>query len=106
MTPTMRYQCPLACGWTRKQGVPVCNYALGTTEEIVQDALMKSYAADEILIREHLETHGLLEWARALQAARDERDRWKRQAETDGRRLGDLLDAVRERAEAAEGDQP
>jgi len=69
VTQTMRYVCPLACGWTREQGVPVCNYALGgTTDEIVQDALMKSYAADEIFIREHLETHALLEWATGRRA--------------------------------------
>jgi len=106
VTQTMRYVCPLACGWTREQGVPVCNYALGgTTDEIVQDALMKSYAADEIFIREHLETHALLEWAQALQAARDERDRWRRKAEAEAARLGDLLGAVRERAETVTGEE-
>jgi hypothetical protein len=105
MIPTRHYLCPLACGWTQEQGTPdLDDVPGGTVEEIVLAGLMRQYAADEIIIREHLETHALLEWVRALQAARDERDQWKRQAEADGQRLGDLLDAVRKRAEATDGD--
>lgn len=105
MTPTTQYLCPLACGWTHDQGVPdFSGVPGGTVEEIVSAGLMRQYAADEIVIREHLETHGLLEWVTALQDVRAERDRWQRQAEADAARLGDLLDAVRERTEATGGE--
>ena len=106
MTPTTQYLCPLACGWIHDQGAPDFSGVPGSTmEEIVFAAIARQHAADEIVIREHLETHALLEWVQALQAARDERDRWKRQAEADAARLGDLLDAVRERAAATGGGQ-
>jgi hypothetical protein len=102
VTPTTQYLCPLACGWTHDQGVPDFNGAPGgTVEEVALTAFTRQAAADEIIVRAHLEAHTLLEWVTALRDARAERDRWQRQAEADGRRLGDLLDAVRERAEAA-----
>jgi hypothetical protein len=107
MTPTTRYLCPLEhCGWHYDQRMPDFSATSGgTTEEIVQTVLKQQYAADEVFIREHLETHALLEWVTALHAARAERDGWKRKAEVDGERLGQLLDAVRERAEATGGIQ-
>ncbi len=106
MTSTTQYLCPLNCGWHHDRGVPDCTGVPGsTTEEIVLAALMRQYAADEVFIREHLETHVLLEWVTALRDARAERDHWRRQAEADGRRLSDLLDAVRERVEATGGEQ-
>jgi BMFP domain-containing protein YqiC len=72
----MRYLCPLACGWTHDQGVPDFSAVPGgTAEEIVRAGLMRQYTAEEIIVREHLESHELIEWVAALTAARAERDR-------------------------------
>ncbi|MCC9307716.1 hypothetical protein LN042_11510 [Kitasatospora sp. RB6PN24] len=73
MTPVNRAFCPLNCGWHNDWPTDEEPTHLGpallpglTTEERALIHLKDSLARAEAIIREHLETHTLLEWVQAV----------------------------------------
>lgn len=68
MTPTTRYLCPLECGWHHDQTDPIPTPpAPGISiAEHAEKILTVEYAASETAVREHLESHPLIEWAREV----------------------------------------
>jgi hypothetical protein len=67
VTPTTRYLCPL-CDWHHDQpeARPTMPPPGVSIPEHAEQTLMTEYTASETVIREHLETHPLIEWARKV----------------------------------------
>ena len=85
MTSATRYFCPLDCGWSWDQpGIdltdPSKTYPIADipAPDGVDPMAFKLLAGDlltvEAAVRQHLETHELLEWVRAIAQLKDERD--------------------------------
>jgi len=89
-----RYECPIgSCPWTRDDPGPDASEGTGETiEQAAANAVRVYLLRAESAIREHLETHSLLEWAQEVMRLRGELDREKRDASAVGasllRRLG------------------
>lgn len=64
MMPTTRFLCPLDCGWHHDpRTLPDLTGLSGNTiEEIIRAGIERQNQADEEAIREHLESHPLIEW--------------------------------------------
>lgn len=64
MTPTNRYLCPLDCGWhLDPRALPdLAGLSGNSIEDIISSGIERQAQAEETVIREHLETHSLVEW--------------------------------------------
>lgn len=88
MTGTIRCFCPLDCGWHYDRPEPDPTELVNarpdlTSLEVAQIIVGGQLQYDEKVIREHLETHELIEWVQAVsrltaavQRVRDTCDRW------------------------------
>jgi hypothetical protein len=78
--PVMVYECPLAaCPWKGTGPPPEQDEAIVSEADIWRFIRDRAMAAEEV-VRAHLETHSLLEWAREVAALRGELNREKRDA--------------------------
>ena len=68
------YRCPLSgCKWSHTEPRPTSHAGDGATiEESVTNALRAHFAALEAIVRAHLETHPLAEWAQEVRMLRDQ----------------------------------
>ena len=98
-----RYECPLgSCGWTREDPGPDASEGTGETiEQAAANAVRAYLLRAETAIREHLETHSLLEWAQEVMRLRGELDREKRTGARPTEREPEF-DYARSRAKALE----
>ncbi|WP_035796417.1 hypothetical protein [Kitasatospora mediocidica] len=85
MTVT-RYFCPLDCGWHHDQAAPDFTdpdrlYPIADipapagVDPIAFGAAAGALQAVDVIVKAHLETHGLLDWVQAITRIKAERDR-------------------------------
>jgi hypothetical protein len=67
MTPTTRTFCPL-CDWHHDSTEPALTMPQSgmSVEEHAHQSLTAHYAVLEVVVREHLETHPLIDWAKKV----------------------------------------
>jgi hypothetical protein len=76
--PVTRYECPIStCSWTRDD-TGISGVIDG--EDGIFPAMRKHAALIEAVVREHLETHPLLDWAKEVSRLREQAQRADRDA--------------------------
>ncbi len=107
--PVARYECPIgSCTWTHDTAGPDLSEGTGETiEEAAFSSVRAHLLRVESVVRDHLETHSLLEWVQEVMRLREDAGRTVRNASLVAvillRRLGGQAEITDAEAAAEQG---